>query len=121
MRKATVAAGQRIQGRYDAVRSRVMSALHDSGAYKTAVQDRDQLVVQLASSGGDEDHFHAAQQKLEANKKVTVLETEALSADPSFVDAQAKLTEIAGKLAEQLADLAIDYDEQRLDGGQKGG
>jgi hypothetical protein len=103
-RKSTVTAGQRIQGHYDSVRGRVVSALHDSAAYKSAIQDRDQLVVQLASSGGDEDHFHAAQQKLEANKKITALEMEALSADSSFVDAQAKLTEIASKLAQQLAE-----------------
>jgi len=103
-RKSTLVAGQKIRAHYDVVRDKVVSAVHESAAYKSAVQDRDQLVVQLASASSDDtDQFHVAQQKLQANKKITTIETDALSADPGFVDAQGKLTEIAGKLATQLA------------------
>lgn len=103
-RKATVAAAQKARSAYDQIRTRILDSVHASAAYKANVDERDQLVAKLASDTDEANRAQAASQRLEANKKVTQLETEALAADPDAAAAQQKLVEIGGKLSAQTAE-----------------
>lgn len=100
--KAVVVAAQKAQASYDALRDKDLSALHESAAYKSAVAEREQLSVQLASATDDADRPQIAQKRLEAGKKLTAMEVAALDADPGAAEAHQKLVDAGGKYTAQL-------------------
>ena len=100
--KAVMAAAQKAQASYDALREKDLSALHESAAYKSAAAEREQLSVQLASASDDADRPQIAQKRLEAGKKLTAMEVAALDADPGAAEAHQKLVDAGAKYAAQL-------------------
>lgn len=100
--KAIVTAAQKAQASYDAIREKTLATLHASAEYKSAAAARDQLAVQLASATDDADRPQLAQQRLEASKKLTAMEVDALDANPQAIEAHQQLIEAGGKYAAQL-------------------
>lgn len=100
--KTIVVAAQQSQAAYDAIREKTLASLHASADYKFAAAARDQLAVQLASAGDDADRPQIAQQRLEAGKKLTAMEVDALDANPQAADAHQKLIEAGAKYATLL-------------------
>ena len=92
--EATLAASKKAQADYETLRAQAIATIHDSPAYKSAVEEREQAAAKSAAGGGDTDsEATLAAARLEAGKKVTQLETEAVKADPRVAEAQAKATE----------------------------
>jgi hypothetical protein len=106
-RQSAVTAARQAQTEYDTLRNGIMESVRNSAEYKAAVEARDQLSAKLAGDGGsvdDSDRAQVATQRLEANKKVTRLETDAVSADPKAAGAQQKLAELGAKTSAQYTE-----------------
>jgi hypothetical protein len=106
-RQSAVAAARQAQTEYDTLRNGIMESVRNSAEYKGAVEARDQLSAKLAGDGGsvdDSDRVQVAAQRLDANKKVTKLETDAVSADPKAAAAQQKLAELGTKTSAQYTE-----------------
>jgi hypothetical protein len=103
-RQAAVTAARQAQTEYETLRNGIIESVHNSAEYKAAVEERDQLSAKLAGDGGsvdDSDRAQVATQRLEANKKVTRLETDAVSANPKAAAAQQKYAELGAKTSAQ--------------------
>jgi hypothetical protein len=102
-RKATVTALNVAQSQFGEVRSNLLETLHADATYKSAVALRDQAAAELAAAAATDgaDRATLAQNKLEASKNVTKLETDAITNDPTASAAQLKYLELGKKAAGQ--------------------